>query len=238
MHNLVTNLVVGIEKISTENHQGEIMGTYEQYKYTLVRKDGSTTTITDAILADQVHPLNIVKMKQIIDQQKGNSRYNRRALHSISKEGRKVYHRAALADFDLCINFEYNKKVHIPPPNNTIPAEIISKARTRAIFETPIISVVFKDANDERALYRINEIYRYSNQTLDHIKDCMNQKQAKLKEKGKENEQLRKKIKDIIDEWKEARGWYKELYRTTHKKMNHKKKLKTGDTFKSGLKIN
>ncbi|MFS7987418.1 hypothetical protein Hanom_Chr11g01022441 [Helianthus anomalus] len=87
----------------------------------------------------------------------------RRALHNIKEAGRKMYHRATLADFDLCINFEYSRKVHTPPPNNTIPAEIISKARTGVIFETPKILVVFKDANDERALFRNNEINRYSN---------------------------------------------------------------------------
>ncbi|MFS7921279.1 hypothetical protein Hanom_Chr03g00234941 [Helianthus anomalus] len=93
------------------------METYEQNKYTLVRKDGTTATVTDANLADQVHPQNIVKMKQIIDQQKGNTMYIRRALHSIKEAGRKLYHRPTLADFDLCINFEYSKKVHTPPPN-------------------------------------------------------------------------------------------------------------------------
>ncbi|MFS8024034.1 hypothetical protein Hanom_Chr16g01458501 [Helianthus anomalus] len=203
------------------------MGTYEQNKYTLVRKDGNTTTVTDGDLADQIHPLSIVKLKQIIDQQKGNTIHIRRALHSIKEAGKKIYHIAALADFDLCINFEYNRKVQTPPPNTTIPAKIMSKARTRAIFDTPEMSVVFKYANDERALFRINEINRYSNQTMNYIKDCMNQKQEQLKKKGKENEQLRTTIEDIIERWKEAIGWYKELYRATHKKIDYKKKIKT-----------
>ncbi|MFS7888757.1 hypothetical protein Hanom_Chr00s000002g01598821 [Helianthus anomalus] len=158
MHNPLVNLVVSIEKITTKRHQGKIMGTYEQNRYTLIRKDGCTTTILDADLADELHPLDIVKMKQIIDQAKGNIKYNRRALHSIIEVGRKAYQRAALADFDLCINFEYSKKVHIPLSNNTIPAEIISKARSGSIFETPEISVVFKDDYNERALFRIDEI--------------------------------------------------------------------------------
>ncbi|MFS7953020.1 hypothetical protein Hanom_Chr07g00613761 [Helianthus anomalus] len=135
----------------------------------MLRKDGTTTTVTDGDLADQIHPLNIVKMKEITDQQKGNIVHIRRALHSIKEAGKKIYQRATLADFDLCINFEYNRKVQTPPPNNTIPAEILFKARTRAIFETAEMSVVFKDANDEKALFRINEINRNSNQTLNYI---------------------------------------------------------------------
>ncbi|MFS8019138.1 hypothetical protein Hanom_Chr15g01400311 [Helianthus anomalus] len=88
MHNPITNPVVEIGKISTESHQGEVMGTYEQNKYTLIRKYGSTTTVLDANLADQLHPLDIIKMKHIIDQEKGNTRYNRRALYNISEGGR------------------------------------------------------------------------------------------------------------------------------------------------------
>ncbi|MFS7936055.1 hypothetical protein Hanom_Chr05g00410921 [Helianthus anomalus] len=218
----LTNPIIEIGKVSTQSHAGRVMGTYEQNKYTMIRKDGRITAVLDANLADELHPLDIIKMKQIVDQEKGNTKYNRRVIHSISEAGRKNYQRAAMADFDLCITFEYSMKVHIPPPNTTVPAEVMSKARTRSIFETPELSVVFKDANNQSALFRVDDIYRYSNQTLNYIKDFMNQKQAKLKEKGKDNEQLRRKIEDIIEKWKVARGWYKDLHRATHKRIDHK----------------
>ncbi|MFS8006836.1 hypothetical protein Hanom_Chr14g01253811 [Helianthus anomalus] len=73
MHNHVTNPVVSIEKISTVSYQGRVMGTYEQNKYTLVRVDGTPTTVTDGNLADDIHQLSLIKMKQIIDQEKGNT---------------------------------------------------------------------------------------------------------------------------------------------------------------------
>ncbi|MFS7917362.1 hypothetical protein Hanom_Chr03g00188131 [Helianthus anomalus] len=98
----------------------------------------------------------------------------------------RIYQIAALEDFDLCINFEYSSKVLTPPPNNSIPAKIPpSKARTRAIFEKPEMSVVFKYAHDKKALFRINEINRYSNQTQNYIKNCMNEKQEHLKKNGR-----------------------------------------------------
>ncbi|MFS7917909.1 hypothetical protein Hanom_Chr03g00194741 [Helianthus anomalus] len=91
------------------------MGTYEQNMYFLIRKDGSITTVVDADLADELHPLDIIKMKQLVDKEKGNTKYKRRAIN-IYKAGRKLYQRAALADFDMCMSFEYNKKLHTPPP--------------------------------------------------------------------------------------------------------------------------
>ena len=190
-------------------------------------------------MADKVHPMDIVKMKNIIDEWKGGSVVIRRALDSVKNAGAKLYKRAALADFDLCINFEYSTKVLIPPPNTTIPAEIPSKlARTGAIFDTPEICAVFKDAHNEKALFRISEICRYSNQTLKYIRNCINEKQEQLKMKGKNNEQLRKKIEDCIEDWMEAREWYKSMYKATQKIIDHKKKLKPGDKHRGGVKIN
>ncbi|MFS7991887.1 hypothetical protein Hanom_Chr12g01075881 [Helianthus anomalus] len=126
--------------------------------------------------------MDIVKMKNIIDEWKGNSTVIRRALDSLKSAGAKLYQRAALADFDLCINFEYSTKVLIPPPNTSIPAEIPSKlARTGAIFDIPEIFAVFKDAHEEKALFKISEICRYSNQTLKYIRNCINDKQEQLK---------------------------------------------------------
>ncbi|MFS7932477.1 hypothetical protein Hanom_Chr04g00368331 [Helianthus anomalus] len=178
------------------NVQGSVLGTYGHNKYTLIREDRTPAIVTD--------------------KDKSNSVMIRRALDSIKDAGEKIYQRAALTDFDLCINFEYSSKVLTPPPNNTIPAEIpLSKVRTGAIFDKPEMCVVFKDAHDEKALFRVSEINRYSDQTLNYIKNCMNEKQEQLKKKGKNNEQLRKAIEDNIEKWKEARGWYKECYKTT-----------------------
>ena len=178
-------------------------------------------------------------MKNIIDEWKGSSVVIRRALDSLKSAGAKIYKRAALADFDLCINFEYSNKVLIPPPNTSFPAEIPSKlVRTRAIFDKPEMCVVFKDAHNEKALFRISEICRYSNQTLKYIKNCMNEKQEQLKKKGKNNEQLRKTIEDCIKSWMEAREWYKTMYKETQKAIDHKKKLKLGDKYRGGVKIN
>ncbi|MFS7928636.1 hypothetical protein Hanom_Chr04g00323071 [Helianthus anomalus] len=205
----------------------------------LAMEDGTPTTVTDGDLADDIHPLSIIKLKQLIDKEKSNTIQIRRALDNIKDVGMKIYQRAALAYYDLCVNFEYSSKVLTPPPDNTIPAEILlSKARTGSIFDKPEMSMVFKDAHDEKALFRISEINMYSNQTLNYIKNCMNEKQEQLKKKGKNNEQLRMAIEDIIERWKKARSWYKDLYKVTNKMIDYKKRLKPGDKFKSGLKIN
>ncbi|KAF5794716.1 hypothetical protein HanXRQr2_Chr08g0331281 [Helianthus annuus] len=120
------------------NTQGGVLGTYGQNKYTLIREDRSETIVTDGDMADDIHPLGLVKLKQIIDKDKSNSVVIRRALDSIKNAGEKLYQRAALTDFDLCINFEYSNKVLTPPPNKTIPAEIPpNKVRTGAIFDKP-----------------------------------------------------------------------------------------------------
>ncbi|MFS8024400.1 hypothetical protein Hanom_Chr16g01462781 [Helianthus anomalus] len=238
-HKPVTNPIVSIEKIITINAAGGILGIGAHNKYTLIRKYNNITIVTNGDLADDIHPMSLVKWKQLIDNDKSSAVVIRRALDSIKKAGEELYQRAALTDFDLCINFEYSKKVLTPPPNNTIPAEIPpNKVRTGAIFDKPEICVVFKNAYDEKALFRVSEIYRYSNQTLKYIKNCMNEKQEQLKKKGKNNEQLRKTIENDIDKWIEARGWYKELHKTTQKAIDHKKRLKPGDKYKSGVKIN
>ncbi|MFS7997890.1 hypothetical protein Hanom_Chr12g01147321 [Helianthus anomalus] len=238
-HKPVTNPIVSIEKIITINAARGILGTGGQNKYTLIRKDNSDTIVTDGNLADDLHPMSLVKLKHLIDNDRSSAVVIRRALDSIKKEGEKLYQMAALTDFDLCINFEYSKKVLVPPPNNTIPAEIpLNKVRIGAIFVKPEICVVFKNAYDEKDLLRVSEIYRYSNQTLKYIKNCMNEKQEHLKKRGKNNEQLRKAIENDIDKWIEARGWYKELYKITQKAIDHKKRLKSGDKYRSGVKIN
>ncbi|MFS7997945.1 hypothetical protein Hanom_Chr12g01147951 [Helianthus anomalus] len=239
LHKPVTNPIVSIDRIGTINNQGSVLGTYGQNKYTLIREDRTPTIVTDGNLADDIHPLGLVKLKQLINKDKSNSVVIRRALDSIKNTGEKIYQRATLTNIDLCINFEYNSKVLTPPPNKTIPAEIpISKVRTGAIFDKPEMCVVFKDAHDEKTLVRLGEINRYSNQTLNHIKNCMNEKQEQLKKKGRNNEQLRKTIEENIEKWKEARGWYKEIYKTTQKTIDYKKRLKPGDKFRSGVKIN
>ncbi|MFS7917361.1 hypothetical protein Hanom_Chr03g00188121 [Helianthus anomalus] len=49
------------------------MGTYGQNKYTLVREDETLTTVTHGDLADDIHPLSLIKLKQLIDKEKGNT---------------------------------------------------------------------------------------------------------------------------------------------------------------------
>ncbi|MFS7944386.1 hypothetical protein Hanom_Chr06g00511511 [Helianthus anomalus] len=84
-------------------------------------------------------------MKNIIDKEKSGSVVIRRALDNIKSAEAKLYKRATLAGFDLCINFEYSNKMLIPPPDNTIPAEIPSKqVRTGAIFGKPEMCVLQK----------------------------------------------------------------------------------------------
>ncbi|XP_022019396.1 uncharacterized protein LOC110919438 [Helianthus annuus] len=78
----------------------------------------------------------------------------------------------------------------------------------------------------------------YSNQTLKYIRNFINEKQEQLKKKGKNNEKLRKTIEDCIENWMEARGWYKSMYKETQKAIDHKKKLKPGDKYRGGVKIN
>ncbi|MFS7938050.1 hypothetical protein Hanom_Chr05g00434911 [Helianthus anomalus] len=130
-HKSVTNPTVSIEKIITINAAGGVLGTGGQHKYTLIRKDNSDTIVTDGDPADDLHPMSLVKLKQLIDNDRSSAVVIRIALDNIKKAGEKLYQRAALTDFDLCINFEYSKSVLVVPPNNTIPAEIpLNKVRT------------------------------------------------------------------------------------------------------------
>ncbi|MFS7913335.1 hypothetical protein Hanom_Chr02g00140641 [Helianthus anomalus] len=130
-HKPVTNPIVYIEKIITIKAAGGILGTGGQNKYTLIRKDNNDTIVTDGDLVDDLHPMSLVKLKQLIDNDRSSAVVIRRALDSIKKAGEKLYKRVALTDFDMCINFEYNNKVLTPPPNNSIPAKIpLNKVRT------------------------------------------------------------------------------------------------------------
>ncbi|MFS7934706.1 hypothetical protein Hanom_Chr05g00394871 [Helianthus anomalus] len=121
-------------------------------------------------------------MKKIYDEDKGNTKVFRRALNSISKAGIKLFERVALSDFDQCINYDHvhQKKVHVPPPDTSIPKELEKEARTGVILEQTGLSVVFRDIEGNEALFRTIDICKYSIQTLKYIKECMNKKQVQL----------------------------------------------------------
>ncbi|MFS8002348.1 hypothetical protein Hanom_Chr13g01201041 [Helianthus anomalus] len=66
----MTNPIVSIEKIITINASGGVLGIDGQNKYTLIKKDKREEKVTNGDLADDIHPLGLVKMKQIIDKEK------------------------------------------------------------------------------------------------------------------------------------------------------------------------
>ncbi|MFS7953686.1 hypothetical protein Hanom_Chr07g00621551 [Helianthus anomalus] len=96
-------------------------------------------------------------LKKIYDQDMGNIRFIRRALHNLIKVGVNLFERVALSDFDLCTNYDYihRKKVHSPPPDTSILAELEEEARTGVIFENPELSVVLRDIEEKNALLEL-----------------------------------------------------------------------------------
>ncbi|MFS8021340.1 hypothetical protein Hanom_Chr16g01426271 [Helianthus anomalus] len=67
--------------------------------------------------------MDILFLKKIYDEDKGNTKVVRRALNSISKSGINLFERVALFDFDLSINYEHahQKNVCVPPPDTSTP---------------------------------------------------------------------------------------------------------------------
>ncbi|MFS7969018.1 hypothetical protein Hanom_Chr09g00804251 [Helianthus anomalus] len=157
IHKALDNPVKRVLKVDANVTPDGFGGKYEQNRYTLLRKDNTEQRITDGNLADQLHPMDIIILKKIYSQDKGNNRFVRRALDSMSKAGVKLFKRVALSDFDLCINYDHihQKKVHIPPPDTSIPAELEKEARIGVIFEQPGLSVVFMDIEGKKALFRV-----------------------------------------------------------------------------------
>ncbi|MFS7928758.1 hypothetical protein Hanom_Chr04g00324511 [Helianthus anomalus] len=78
-------------------------------------------------------------LKRSFDKEKGNTKFIRRALHSLSEAGIKLFKRIALIDFDLCINHELinQRKVLMSSPDTSIPPKLEREARTGVIFEDP-----------------------------------------------------------------------------------------------------
>ncbi|MFS7907204.1 hypothetical protein Hanom_Chr01g00068551 [Helianthus anomalus] len=107
--------------------------------------------ITDGDLADQLHPLDILFMKNHYEKEKGNNRFMRRAPRSITKAGIKLFERIAFVDFNLCINYDcvHQKKVHLPPLDTSIPLELKDHTRTRDIFELSKINVSIEEKDDQ-----------------------------------------------------------------------------------------
>ncbi|MFS8005174.1 hypothetical protein Hanom_Chr13g01234291 [Helianthus anomalus] len=154
VHKALANPIVRLLKVDPNATPDRVGGIHEQNKYTLLRKDGSEQKITDG---DLFHPLDIIMLKKTYDQDKGNTRFIRRSLHSLTKAGVKLFERVALSDFDLCINFDYvhSKKVHLPPPNTSITAELEEDAKTGVIFEKLELSVVFRDIEEKKAPFEV-----------------------------------------------------------------------------------
>ncbi|MFS8024029.1 hypothetical protein Hanom_Chr16g01458451 [Helianthus anomalus] len=84
-----------------------IRGHYVQNKYILLRQDVTEQKIIDGDLADQLHPSDILFMKNHYEKERCNNQFVRRALKRISKAGIKLFERITFADFDLCINYDY-----------------------------------------------------------------------------------------------------------------------------------
>ncbi|MFS8034616.1 hypothetical protein Hanom_Chr17g01583221 [Helianthus anomalus] len=82
-------------------------GHYVQNKYILLRQDGTEQKVTDGDLADHLHPLDILLMRNHYEKERGNNQFVRRALKNISKAGIKLFERIVFADFDLYINYDY-----------------------------------------------------------------------------------------------------------------------------------
>ncbi|MFS7947329.1 hypothetical protein Hanom_Chr06g00547071 [Helianthus anomalus] len=181
IHRVHPNLIARILKVDTFATQDGIVGYHEQNKYILMRRDGTKEVVKDGELAYRLHLVDITMMKRSFDKEKGNTKSIRRALHSLSEAGIKLFKRITLTDFDLCINHELinQRKVPMSSPDTSIPPELEREARTGVIFEDPELSIVFRDHDKKKALFRVKEICRYSNQTLKYIKDCMNKKQER-----------------------------------------------------------
>ncbi|MFS7913381.1 hypothetical protein Hanom_Chr02g00141171 [Helianthus anomalus] len=125
--------------------------------------------MTDGDLVDRIYSIDLTMLKKSFDQEKGNTRFIRRALHSLSKAGEKMFIRIALTDFDIRINYDQvtNRKVLMEKPR---------RSQAGVIFEETVLLVVFRDHEEKKSLFRDEEICKYSNQTLKYIKDCMNKK--------------------------------------------------------------
>ncbi|XP_021996160.1 uncharacterized protein LOC110893357 [Helianthus annuus] len=202
-------------KVATD----DIGGTFVQNRYTLQREKGDEQKVTDEEIADQLHPLDILFMKDNYEKEKKNNQEVRRALNGISKAGILLLERMAFSDFDLCINYEHvhNKKVYFRSPKTKVPSEILDDARSGDIIMQTSkdgeqeYGVIFRDQDNNKALFRSVDICKYSNQTLRYILRTMNRRQEHLQKIEKNLEGSRKEIEQMIEEWIQARGcnWFK-----------------------------
>ena len=223
----------------------DIGGTYVQNRYTLQRENGDEQKVTDEEIADQLHPLDILFMKDHYEKEKKNNQEVRRALNGISKAGILLFERMAFSDFDLCINYEHvhNKKVYFRSPKTKVPSEILDDARSGDIIMQTSkdgeqeYGVIFRDQDNNKALFRSVDICKYSNQTLRYILKTMNKRQEHLQKIEKNLDGSRKEIEQMIEEWIQAREWYKDMYVSCKNYISYKKKIKKGDMHKS-VKLN
>ncbi|XP_035840341.1 early endosome antigen 1-like [Helianthus annuus] len=165
-------------KVATD----DIGGTFVQNRYTLQREKGDEQKVTDEELADELHPLDILFMKDNYEKEKKNNQ-------ETSKDGEQEY------------------------------------------------GVIFRDQDNNKALFRSVDICKYSNQTLRYILRTMNRRQEHLQKIEKNLEGSRKEIEQIIEEWIQAREWYKDMYDSCNKYISYKKKITKGDMHKR-VKLN
>ncbi|MFS7976781.1 hypothetical protein Hanom_Chr10g00896411 [Helianthus anomalus] len=200
IHYTNENLVKRIMKVDEVKIRTDgVGGTYLQNRYTLLRENGEQDKVTDEDIADRLHPLDILFMKDHYEKEKKNTKEIRRALKGILNAGIKMFERVAFSEFDLCINYDYvhNKKVYLSAPDTSIPSELIENARSRDIIELPMIKdihnygVVYRDFEKNKALCRSVDICKYSNQTLKFIIKNMNKRQEKLQKTGMNKENQR-----------------------------------------------
>ncbi|MFS7898843.1 hypothetical protein Hanom_Chr11g01036031 [Helianthus anomalus] len=155
-----------------------ILGFQDQNKYTVVRILGDEQTFIDRDLTSLIHLVDLLKLRKTCEEEKSYIKTIRRAINSIFTSGIIVFTRIDLRDFDLCILLyhEIYGKLLITPPCKEIPDELKVEARTGLIFEKPELSVIYRHINEERAMFRLSEICKYSNKTLNYIRECMNKK--------------------------------------------------------------
>ncbi|MFS7930041.1 hypothetical protein Hanom_Chr04g00339491 [Helianthus anomalus] len=72
-----------------------IGGTYVQNRYTLLRENGEEEKVIDEEIADKLHPLDILFMKDQYEKERKNNKEARRALKGISKAGIQLFERMA-----------------------------------------------------------------------------------------------------------------------------------------------
>ncbi|MFS7967235.1 hypothetical protein Hanom_Chr09g00783411 [Helianthus anomalus] len=78
-----------------------MFGYHNQNKYSVVRDNDDEQILTDVDLADELHPIDLIKLRKTHEEDKSHNRI------VFTRNGIKVFTRIAISDFDLCINFDH-----------------------------------------------------------------------------------------------------------------------------------